>query len=78
MIRNTSAAFGGRPVGSVFFVSAHLCSNIINVYGYSLHIPYIFHTHIYIYIYIYIYTYIMPKYVPCNFPCVFLNLWSQD
>ena len=21
---------------------------------------------------------ILPKYVPCIFPCVFLNLWSQE
>ena len=23
-------------------------------------------------------TYIFPRYVPCIFPCVFLNLWSQE
>ena len=22
--------------------------------------------------------YIFPRYVPCIFPCVFLNLWSQE
>ena len=35
MIRNTGAAFGGRPIGSVFL--------IINLYGYALYIPDIFH-----------------------------------
>ena len=73
MIRNTGAAFGGRPIGSVFL--------IINIYGYALYIPYIFHIYIYIYIYsiyIYIYIYIFPSYVPYIFPCVFLNLWSQE
>ena len=47
---NGAAAFGGRPIGSVFFVSAHESFHIMNIYGYSLYIPYIFHTHIYIYI----------------------------
>ena len=41
MIRNTGAAFGGafggRPIESVFLIFF-----IINVYGYSLYIPYIF------------------------------------
>ena len=41
---------------------------IINICGYSSYIPYIFH----------IYIYIFPRYVPCIFPCVFLNLWSQE
>ena len=36
------AAEGGRPTGSVFFVSAHLFSYVMNIYGYSLYIPYIF------------------------------------
>ena len=43
---NGAAAEGGRPIGgaaeggaSVFFVSAH----IMNMYGYSLYIPYLFH-----------------------------------
>ena len=40
---NGAAAFGGRPIGSVFFVSAHLSFYIMNIYGYSLYIPYIFH-----------------------------------
>ena len=30
------AAFGGRPIGSVFFVSVHLFVYIMNIYGYSL------------------------------------------
>ena len=43
---NGAAAFGGRPLGSVFL--------IINLYGYALYIPSIFHIYsIYIYIYIY-------------------------
>ena len=41
-----AAAFGGgRPVRSVFFVSAHLFVYIMNIYGYSMYIPYIFHIH---------------------------------
>ena len=58
---NRPAAFGGRPLGgaaeggvSVFFVSAHLPFYIMNIYGYSSYIPYIFFTHIYIYICIYL------------------------
>ena len=35
--RQGSAAEGGRPIGSVFFVSAHFY--IMNIYGYSLYIP---------------------------------------
>ena len=58
---NGAAAFGGRPIGSVFFVSAHLFFHIMNIYGYSLCIPYIF-----------------LKYLLYNFPCVLLNLWSQE
>ena len=45
---NGAAAFGGRPIGSVFFVSVHLPSYIMNIYGYSLWIPYVFHIYIYI------------------------------
>ena len=40
---NRAAAFGGRPIGSVFFVSAHSFLYIMNIHGYSLSIPYIFH-----------------------------------
>ena len=47
---NGVAAEGGRPLGgtaeggaSVFFVSAHLFFYIMNIYGYSFYIPYIFH-----------------------------------
>ena len=50
-----AAAEGGRPIGgaaeggaSVFFVSAHLSFYIMNIYGYSLYVPYIFHIYIYI------------------------------
>ena len=56
---NGAAADSGA---SVFFVSAHLSFYIMNIYGYSLYIPYIFH--------IYIYIYICPKYFPCIFLCV--------
>ena len=42
------AAFGGAPIGSVFSVSAHLFFYIMNTYGYSLYIPYIFHIYIYV------------------------------
>ena len=44
------AAVGGAPIGSVFFVSAHLFVYVMNIYGYSLYIPYIFHIYIYIYV----------------------------
>ena len=74
---NGAAAEGGRPIGgtaqggtSVFFVSAHSIFYIMNIYGYSLYIPFIIH--------IYIYIYIFPQYVPYVFPCVFLHAWSQE
>ena len=41
---------------------------IINIYGY---ISYTFLIYS-------IYAYMFPRYVPCIFPCVFLNLWSQE
>ena len=34
-----AAAEGGRPIGSVFFVSAHLSFYIMTIYGYSSYIP---------------------------------------
>ena len=40
---NGAAAFGGRPIMSVFFVSAQLSFYTMNIYGYPLCIPYIFH-----------------------------------
>ena len=40
---NGAAAFGDRSIGSVFFVSAHVFFYIMNTYGYSLYISYIFH-----------------------------------
>ena len=40
--RNTGAAFGGRPIGSVF-LSTFWSVYTIDIYGYSLYIPYIFH-----------------------------------
>ena len=50
---NGVAAEGGRPIGgaaeggaSVFFVCAHLSFYMMNIYGYSLYIPYIFHIYI--------------------------------
>ena len=46
---NGAAAEGGRPIGgaaeggaSVFFVSVHSFPYIMNIYGYSLYIPYTF------------------------------------
>ena len=47
------AAFGGAPnraaaIGSVFFVSAHISFCTLNIYGYSVYIPYIFHIYIYV------------------------------
>ena len=60
--QRTQTQWGGRPLGgaaegdwgaaeggaSAFFVSAHILFYIMNIYGYSLYIPYI-----YMYIYIY-------------------------
>ena len=75
MIRNTGAAFGGDPNGATAWRPPHwdcvLCFwlfYIINLYGYSLYIPYIFH----------IYFLDMFHCHPCIFPCVFLNLWSHE
>ena len=59
---NGAAAEGGRPIWSMFFVSA----NFINI-------PYIFliySTHTYIYI--------CPKYFPSIFLRMFRNLFSQQ
>ena len=54
---NGAAAEGDHPSGgaaeggaSVFFVSAHLFFYVMNIYGCSLYIPYIFHIYIYIYV----------------------------
>ena len=67
----TQTHWGGRPIGAPpKAVPVFLIIYIMNIYGYSLYIPYIFH--------IYIYIYIFPKYVPYIFPCVFLNSWSQQ
>ena len=46
-----AAAFGGRPIGSVFFVSGHLFFYLMNIYGCSLYVPYIFHKYKYKYTY---------------------------
>ena len=67
--RNTGAALGGAPMGRPPSAAAPLglcfwSFYIIDIYGYSLYIPYIFQ--------------IFPKYVPYIFPSVFLNLWSQE
>ena len=51
------------PLGLCF-----LLFYIINICGYSSYIPYIFH----------IYFLDMFHSHPCIFPCVFLNLWSQE
>ena len=56
MIRNTDP-MGRPPKAAPVFL-------IINIYGYALYIPYIFHIYI---------PYIFPSYVPYIFPCVFLN-----
>ena len=56
---NGAAAEGGRPIGAP--PKAAPVFLIINLYGYALYIPYIFH----------IYSiYIFPSYVPYIFPCV--------
>ena len=65
MSSHWGAAEGGA---SVFFVSAHVSFYIMNIHGYSLYIPYIFH----------IYIYICPKYFPCIFLCMVRNLFSYQ
>ena len=42
---NGAAAEGGA---SVFFVPALLCSYTMNIHGYSLYIPYIFHIYFFL------------------------------
>merc|ERR1712078_877529 len=44
--------------------------------GYIDGYVWLYHKYLWIY-YLYI-PYIFPRYVPCIFPCVFLNLWSQE
>ena len=65
-----AAAEGGRPIGAppkaapVFLIILyHKCFWIFLIY--SLYLPYVA-------------TYSFPKYVPYIYPCVFLNLWSQE
>ena len=72
---NGAAAECDRPIGdaaeggaSVFFVSAHLSFYIMNIYGYSLYNPCIFH----------IYMCICPNYFPYIFLCMFRDLCSQQ
>ena len=60
------AAEGGRSLGSVFFVSAHLFLYIVNIYGYPLDISYIFLIDI------------CTKYFPHVFLCMFRNLFSRQ
>ena len=57
------AAEGGA---SVFFVSAHLSFYIMNIYGYSLYIPYL-------YIYIYVYIYVLNIFHLFSFVCILKN-----
>ena len=61
---NGAAAEGGACV----CVCDYFIFYIINIYGY---ISYTFLIYS-------IYAYMFPRYVPCIFPCVFLNLWSQE
>ena len=58
------------PLCSLFLLIYPFIVIIIsmNIYGYSLYIPYIFHTYIFLF----------PEYVPYISPFVFLNLWSQQ
>ena len=55
---NGVPAFGGRPIGSVFFVPAHLLFYITNIYRYYLYIP------------LYIsYLYVLNIFHICSFVC---------
>merc|ERR1712115_602705 len=70
---NGAAAEGGRPIGAPpkaapVCVCDYFIFYIINIYGYISHTFLIYS----------IYAYMFPRYVPCIFPCVFLNLWSQE
>ena len=73
IIRNTGAAFGGAPMGRPPSAAAPLglCFwwfSLIDIYGYSLYSPDIFHI-----------CFLDMFHVQGGiFPCVFLNLWSQE
>ena len=69
-----AAAEGGRPIGgaaeggtSVLFVSAHLFFNVMNIYGYSLHISYIYISYLHVL-----------NIFHNMFLCMFRNLFSQQ
>ena len=76
IIRNTdpmgrppkAAAPLGRRRRRRLCVCDYFIFYIIDIYGY---ISYTFLIYS-------IYAYMFPRYVPCIFPCVFLNLWSQE
>ena len=73
---NGAAAEGGRPIGATPKAAPVCLMDILmDIYGYIINIyGYISYTFL-----IYsIYAYMFPRYVPCIFPCVFLNLWSQQ
>ena len=74
IIRNTGAAFGGatmgRPPSAAALLGLCFCQlfwsfYIIDIYGYSLYIPYIFHI------------YFLAMWSMFSLVCV-LNLWSQE
>ena len=58
--------WGGRPVGAPPKVAPVF---LIILYHKSLWLSLIYSICI---------PYVFPKYVPCIFPCVFLNLWSEE
>ena len=70
IIKNTNPM--GRPPKAA---PVCLMDILMDIYGYVINIyGYISYTFL-----IYsIYAYMFPRYVPCIFPCVFLNLWSQE
>ena len=71
-----AAAEGGRPIWAPP-KAAPVClmEKFIDIYGYIINICGCISYTFLIYS---IYIYIFPRYVPCIFPCVFLNLWSQE
>ena len=76
MIRNISRKhrrrLRRRPNGAAAIGSVCLMDIFMDIYGYIINIyGYISYTFSYI-------PYIFPRYVPCIFPCVFLNLWSEE
>ena len=67
MVGHVQTQWGGRRRRRLC-VCDYFIFYIINIYGY---ISYTFLIYS-------IYAYMFPRYVPCIFPCVFLNLWSQE